>query len=289
MQFLRQFLPIPAILLTFFTGPSARAQEKLIYCNQPERIRSNGSLATTVLEANKTYQVFFHYRNDTGRSGEFVLALHGPGGKPLRFAARQGLADPTSNPPTAGEQAMARFFARGSQNFTAKDGTARFSYRLASWQVASGYLTVTPKARTRFQLYFGNNASPVPGARCIQVDSPRCDVQIPLSAENTKQIYRIGVPEGELARSVDGTYGTQYAFRIDAPIGRRVRVEFSPRGGHAGLVGTLNGELLRTPIREAAERATVFEAAVDKKGLVFVTAPYGGVFYPVELTFTLLP
>lgn len=287
MAFFRRFLPL--LLTLWLVSGHARAQERLIYCNEPERIRSTGSLATSVLEANKTYQIFYHYRNDTGRSGEFVMALHGSLGKPLQFAARQGLADPNSDPPTAGEQAMARFFSRGSRSFTAIDGTARFAYRLASWQVASGYMTVTPKSRARLQLYFGNNASPVPGARCVQVDSPRCDVQIPLSAENGKQVYRIGVPEGDLARKVDGTYGTQYAFQIDAPVGKRVRVTFSPRGGHAGLVGTLNGKLLRTPIQEATKTATVFEATVEKKGILFVTVPYGGVFYPVELTFSLLP
>ena len=287
MAFFEKILSLT--LAVWLSSGLARAQERLLYCNEPERIRTSGSLATSVLEANKTYQIFYHSRNDTGRSGEFVMALNGQVGRPLQFSARQGLADPTSDPPSAGEQAMARFFSRGSQSFTAQDGTARFSYRLASAQVASGYLSVTPKSRARLQLYFGNNASPVPGARCVQVDAPRLDVQIPLSAENPKQVYRIGVPEGELARTVDGTYGTQYAFQIDAPQGRRVRVTFSPRGGHAGLVGTLNGELLRTPIREATQTATVFEATVGKKGLLFVTVPYGGVFYPVELTFALLP
>ena len=275
--------------LLFGIAFPASAQDRLLYCNQPERIRSSGSLATSVLEANVPYQIFYHYRNDSGRSDDFVLALNGPGGKPLQFTARRGLADPTSDPPIAGEQAMARFFSRGSTSFLAQDGTARFAFRLADSQVASGYLTVTTAVRTRLQLYFGNNKFPVPGARCVQVESPRTDVEIPLSAENPKQSYRIGVPEGERAGSVDGTYGTLYAFKIDAPPGRRVRASFSPRGGHAGLVGTLNGELLRTPIREAAESATVFEATAGKKGLLFLTVPYGGVFYPVELTFRLLP
>lgn len=282
-RFLTAFFLLAALCLP------ARAQVRLLYCNEPERIRSSGSLATSVLEANVAYQIFYHYRNDSGRADDFVLALNGPGGKPLQFTARRGLADPTSDPPSAGEQAMARFFSRGSTSFLAQDGTARFAFRLADSQVASGYLTVTTAARTRLQLYFGNNKLPVPGARCVQVESPRTDVEIPLSAENPQQRYRIGVPEGELARSVDGTYGTLYAFKIDAPLGRRVRVSFSPRGGHAGLVGTLNGELLRTPIREAAESATVFEATAGKKGLLFFTVPYGGVFYPVELTFRLLP
>jgi hypothetical protein len=65
-------------------------------------------------------------------------------------------------------------------------------------------------------------------------------------------------------------------------------VTFSPRGGQAGLVGTLNGTLVRTPILQATERGVVCEALSGPDGLTLTTSPFGGVFYPVEITFQLL-
>jgi hypothetical protein len=266
---------------------TAQAQDRLIYCNQPERVRSRGVLASAYLEPGKTYQVFYHYRNETGRSAEFVVALSGTGGGPLAFTARQGLADPTDDPPSAGEQAMARYFNRRDTPLVAQDGTAQFSYRLGHRDVASGVLTITAKTRAKLALYFGNNDALVPGAQTMIVDTPRCEVEIPLSKINPKQIYRIGKPESGIDSRMDGSYGMIYAFKLDAPVGSRVRVSFSPRGGQSGLVGTLNGALVRSPILQATERAVVCEAKITQSGAVLVTSPFGGVFYPVELTFEL--
>jgi hypothetical protein len=278
------------VFFFLLTALPSLAQDRLIFCNQPERIRSRGGLANTPLEAGKSYQVFYHYRNETGRSGEFVVALHGEGGKPLAFTARQGLADPTDDPPSAGEQAMARYFNRQATPFVAQDGMARFAYRLGHRDVASGVLTIVPKTRARLSLYFGKNDAMIPGAQAFLVDAPRCDVEIPLDRKNTpKQTYRIGKPEAGLDTRMDGSYGMIYAFKVDAPTGSRVRVSFSPRGGQAGIVGTLNGALIRTPILQAAERATVCELTVGPNGALLITSPFGGVFYPVELTFELLP
>ncbi len=268
--------------------PTAWAQDRLIYCNQPERVRTRGVLASAYLEPGKTYQVFYHYRNETGRSTEFVVALSGTSAGPLAFTARQGLADPTDDPPSAGEQAMARYFNRRDTPFVAQDGTARFAYRLGQRDVASGVLTLTAKTRAKLALYVGNNDALVPGAQTMLIDTPRCDVEIPLSKNNPRQTYRIGKPESGLDSRMDGSYGMIYAFKLDAPVGSRVRVSFSPRGGQSGLVGTLNGALVRTPILQATEHAVVCEAKIGPGGTMLVTSPFGGVFYPVELTFELM-
>jgi hypothetical protein len=275
-----------AIVLVFLSlAPLARAQDRLIFCNQPERIKTRGGLASAPLEPGKSYQIFYHYRNETGRSGEFVLALHSASRQPLAFTARQGMADPTDDPPSAGEQAMARYFNRRATSFLAQDGTARFAYRLGHRDIASGVLTIVPRTRAFLKLYFGHNDAMIPGAQAFLVDAPRCDVEIPLGKESPKQTYRIGKPEMGLDSRMDGSYGMIYAFKLDAPVGSRVRVSFSPRGGQAGLVGTLDGALVRTSILQARERANVLETVVGPEGALFVTSPFGGVFYPVELTF----
>lgn len=277
------------LLFLLLTALPSLAQDRLIFCNQPERIKSKGGLASTHLEAGKSYQVFYHYRNETGRTGEFVVALHGEGGKPLAFTARQGLADPTNDPPSAGEQAMARYFNRQATPFVAKKGAARFAYKLGHRDVASGVLTIVTKSKAKLSLYFGSNNAMVPGAQIFLVDAPRCDVEIPLNKTfSPKQTYRIGKPESGLDTRMDGSYGMIYAFKIDAPIGSKVRVSFSPRGGQAGLVGTLNGNLVRTPILQATQRAKVCELTVGPNGALLETSPFGGVFYPVELTFELV-
>lgn len=92
-----------------------------------------------------------------------------------------------------------------------------------------------------------------------------------------------------MSRHLDGTYGMMYAFKVDAPAGRRVRVSFSPRGGKAGLVGSLNGALRQSSIIPATRWKVFCEAVVGKNGsMVLTTSPFGGVFYPVELVFQLL-
>jgi hypothetical protein len=92
-----------------------------------------------------------------------------------------------------------------------------------------------------------------------------------------------------MSKHLDGTYGMLYAFKVDAPPGRKVRVSFSPRGGHAGLVGSVGGIMRQSRIVGAAGWAVFSEVKVGKSGLVsLTTAPFGGVFYPVELVFQLL-
>jgi len=103
-----------------------------------------------------------------------------------------------------------------------------------------------------------------------------------------RQYFRIGVPEPNMNRQMDGTYGMVYSFKVSAPPGRRVRVAFSPRGGKAGLVGTVGGALKQSRIVGAAAWKTFSEAVVGKNGLVITTLPFGGVFYPVEVAFLLL-
>ena len=52
-------------------------------------------------------------------------------------------------------------------------------------------------------------------------------------------------------------------------------------------MGTVGGILRQTRIIGAAAREVISDAVVGKDGLVVTTLPFGGVFYPVELTFQL--
>jgi hypothetical protein len=165
----------------------------------------------------------------------------------------------------------------------------RFPMLVKPQDVASGVLTVRASgAGARFSIYYRHNAWVVPGARVIAVEAPRRDYGIELSPEAPRQYFRIGIPEEGMSRHLSGTYGLVYSFRVNAPPGSRVRVAFSPRGGRAGMVGTLGGVMHQTRIVGAAGWAVFGEATAGEDGLVVTTAPFGGVFYPVELAFQLL-
>jgi hypothetical protein len=280
------------ILLLLLGNRSAFSQDKLIYCNEPERIRDAGAYASAYLEAGTTYTIFYHYRNDSGDSGDFVLGLRSIDEKSFSVATKQGLADPDVDPPTAGRQAMARFLRAGEKPIFAAKGTARFAFRLGHRQVASGMLTLKPDRDLRLRIYFKHDQWDAPRMRTIVVDSPRCDIEIPLSESSaTRRTYRIGMPEltEQRTRLRDGSYGMLYAFKINAPEGSKVRISFSPRGGKAGLVGMLAGDLVSSAIFPAFSQQTLADATVGPAGhITLTTSPFGGVFYPVEVTFQLL-
>ncbi|MBC8104038.1 MAG: hypothetical protein H7Z41_15805 [Cytophagales bacterium] len=266
----------------------AWSQDHLLFCNNPEKIRISGVYADTLLKAGEKYTVFYHYKNVTGVSGNFVVALHGAVAKPLRFTARQGFANPQNDPPLAGRQAMARFLSSVDKSFVGKQGAGRFTHRVGDRNVVSGVLSVQCDQPTRLRLYFRHDKWTVPGARVIAVATPRREVEIALSTASDRKSFRIGQPEAGMNRRLDGTYGMLYAFKIAAPQGRRVRVSFSPRGGKGGLVGSVNGDLRQSNIVPAAQWRVFFEQSMGKRGLNLTTAPFGGVFYPVELVFQLI-
>lgn len=254
----------------------------------PEKIRMGGAVADYRLQAGATYTIFYHYRNVSKDSGPFVIALHGSGSGPLRFMARQGLADPQHDPPLAGRQAMARFLQAGENSLTGKKGAARFAHTLKQGQVASGVLTVRCEKNARLRIYFKHDKWTVPGAGVVSVPDPRKEIAVALTPHAKSVYYRIGVPDAGCDRRMDGTYGMLYAFRVAAPAGRRVRVLFCPRGGKAGLVGSIGGKMTQSGIVGATRWAIFCETKVGKNGVVLTTAPFGGVFYPVELLFQLI-
>ncbi len=270
----------------------AQAQDKLIYCNEPERIRDAGTYADARLLAGQSYTVFYHFRNTSNDTGDFVVQFKSLDEGTFSFSAKQGLADPDSDPPTVGRQAMARFLRAPDKQIFADKGVARFAYKLINRQVASGVMSIRPDKNVRMRIYFKHDKWDAPRMRTLVLDSPRHDVDVPLNGDVTKQSFRIGMPERDInkARLRDGSYGMIYAFKIAAPEGRKVRIGFMPRGGKAGLVGMLGGDLIQSEIYEAYERTTFCDATVGPRGeLQFTTSPFGGVFYPVELTFQLLP
>jgi hypothetical protein len=284
-----------ATLAAFFSGlavlvnPSpARAQDHLLFCNRPEKIRIPGAYADALLSAGRTYTIFFHYRNVTAGAGPLVVAFHGRRGEPLDIQVRKGVAQPGRDPSRAGRQAMARFLSSPTVRYRGNGG-ARFAVGLGRKQVASGILKVRVDRDVRLRIYYRHNRWTVPGARAVAVDTPRREVDLALSSEMKRQSYRIGEPEEGMSEHLDGTYGMLYAFRVAAPEGRRVRVSFSPRGGKAGLVGSVGGVLRQSHIVPAASWKVFCEAVAGKDGVVnLTTAPFGGVFYPVELVFQLL-
>lgn len=276
------------VTLVFALGGSpARAQDHLLFCNNPEKIKTTGAVADAMLKAGQTYTVFYHFKNVSGMSGPFVVALHGAVTKPLHFTARQGFADPQHDPTLAGRQAMARFLSGVDTDFTAKDGNAHFTYYLGDRHVASGVMSVRCDQDTRLRIYFRHDKWTVPGEHVVAVEAPRREVEIALKSAGDRKSFRIGEPESGMSSQLDGTYGMLYAFRVAAPEGRKVRVSFSPRGGKAGLVGSVNGDLHQTEIIPATSWKVFFESKIGKHGINLTTAPFGGVFYPVEIVFQL--
>jgi hypothetical protein len=266
----------------------AAAADRLLFCNRPERIRLPGAYADAPLVAGRTYTVFLHYRNGTRSAGPMVIALQGSRGRPITLDVRKGVADPRLDPSLAGRQAMARFLSAPSRRYVGKGG-ARFPIPLKPKQVASGVITVRTNQDARLRIYFRHNRWTVPQARVIALDAPRREVPVVLSPDAKRHYYRIGVPEAGMNRRLDGTYGLLYAFKVDAPPGRKVRVSFSPRGGKAGLVGSMGGVMRQSRIVGTAGWAVFNEVTVGKSGIVsLTTSPFGGVFYPVELLFQLL-
>jgi hypothetical protein len=285
---LKQFVCTVSAVAGALAARPAAAQDHLLFCNNPEKMRMPGAYADAKLEPGQTYVVFYHFKNVTGTSGPFVIALHGADAKPLRFTARQGFADPQHDPPTAGRQAMARYLSAPERLMTGAKGNARFAYRLGDRQVASGVLTVRTESAARLRIYFRHDRWDVAGARVVAVEAPRREIEIALSSQAATQYFRIGEPEDGMSRHLDGTYGMLYAFRIAAPEGRKVRVSFSPRGGKGGLVGSVNGNMQQSRIIPATHWRVFCEAKAGKKGVNLTTAPFGGVFYPVELMFQLM-
>jgi hypothetical protein len=267
--------------------PSLREADVLLFCNKPERLERAGAYADAKLTGGRTYRIFFHYRNASGRSGPLVIAFQGSVGKPLTLLAHKGIAEPQRDPPRAGQQAIERYLAAPSQRFAGRGGV-RFTLPLRSRDVASGILTVRADQDCRLRIYFHDNRRVVAGANVAMMTSPRREVKVHLSTKSGPQYYRIGVPEKGFDASFDGTYGLAYAFLVDAPAGSRVRVTFSPRGGQSGLVGSVNGTPRSSDIIGANALAVFADVIVGKGGLVLTTIPFGGVFYPVELAFHLL-
>jgi hypothetical protein len=266
----------------------AFAQDYLLFCNNPEKIKMPGVHADAQLKAGKTYTIFYHYKNVTSSGGQLVIGLNGTAGKPLGFTARKGFADPQWDPPLAGRQAMARYLSAGEKHYVGKKGSGHFDFNLGRRQVASGLLTVRCDSDARLRIYFRHSKWSVPGASAIVVEAPRRDIAVELSKDSKRFSFRIGQPEAGMHRQLDGTYGMLYAFKVNAPTGTRVRVSFSPRGGKAGLVGSLNGALRQSNIVPATSWKVFCEAIVGKNGVTLTTAPFGGVFYPVEVVFQII-
>ncbi|GAB4458474.1 MAG: hypothetical protein OHK0029_19750 [Armatimonadaceae bacterium] len=263
--------------------------ERLIFCNQPERISRHGVYAEATVPAGQWTRIFFHYRNTTAATGPLIVGFLGSAGVPLAVEVRKGIADPSNDPPTVGQQAMVRYMAAETTTFYGEKGYIRFPMALRPWQVGSGVLTVRALNQdVQMRIYFGNARGTVPGMRVAQFKTPLREMDVALSDEKIQDFVRIGMPEPELRQQIDGTYGFLYAIRVRAPEGRKVRVLFSPRGGHSGLVGWWNGVMAQSRIAPVASWSVFGEATVGKDGLVLWTSPFGGVFYPVELAFHLI-
>jgi hypothetical protein len=283
----------------FFSTPTLQAQEKLLFCNTPERIKTAGIYSEAILEPGRTYTIFYHYYNVSGgkdylnvrfRTAKDTINNKNNKRPPLSFRLRQGTADPRRDPCEAGRQAMARFMSSPEGLYNTPDGEAIFRYRVGNRQTISGMLSVTPEERVSVTVYFRHDKWSIKGGQTVLVDAPRYEVEIPLAyaAGMQEQKYRIGLPEPDASQHYDGTYGVLYAFKIAAPENSRVRVFFTPRGGKSGVVGSLNGELLSSDIIEAGQTQFLCETTVGKDGSMLITSPFGGVFYPVELVFQLL-
>ncbi len=263
------------------------ARGQLLFCNRPEKITASGTHADAMLRAGKSYTIFFHYKNTTSHRDNLVIALSGDSGTPLSFTARRGFGDAQRDPTLAGRQAMARYLSAPDLAYRGKKGAAHFAVSLGSREIGSGLMTVTATTDARLRIYWRHNKWSVRGARVVAVDSPRRQVEVALTKGRSGS-YRIGVPDAGMSRYLDGTYGMLYSFKVAAPKGSRVRVSFCPRGGKAGMVGSVNGSLHQSRIIGATKWTVLCETVVGSDGLTLTTAPFGGVFYPVELAFRII-
>ena len=279
---------LAALCLALFSAKPSAAQDYLLFCNKPERMRMPGAYADSPLEAGKTYTIFYHFHNVSDDSGPFVVALHGMQEGPLRFTARQGFADPQEDPTAAGRQAMARYMSAPERGMVGQKGVARFAYPVQYWQTVSGILTVRCESAARLRIYFRHDQWDVPHAEVVKMEAPRREVEMYLSENDTEAYYRIGEPTATIKKNLDGAYGLMYRFRISAPEGWKVRVAFSPRGGKGGMVGSINGRLQQTRIVPATHWRVFCEEIVGADGVNVTTAPFGGAFYPVEMRFQLI-
>jgi hypothetical protein len=119
---------ISATLSGFFGAGRAAAADHLLFCNRPERIRLPGAYADAPLIANRTYTIFFHYKNGSNSTGPLVIAFQGSRGEPITLDVRKGVADLQRDPPLAGRQAMARFLSAPSKRYVGRGGV-RFQWR----------------------------------------------------------------------------------------------------------------------------------------------------------------
>ncbi len=265
----------------------AMAQDYLLFCNQPERMKIPGAYATAKLAAGKSYTIFYHYNNVSGESGPFVVGLRNAQGGPLRLVARQGLADAQRDPARAGRQAMARYLSAPENQLVGTKGFAQFAYPLQPGQIASGILTVECESDALLRIYFRHDRWDVAHSEVNPMENPRRDIDIILANEGDEEHYRIGQPEPAIKRNLDGAYGMMYRFKIAAPEGWKVRVAFSPRGGHGALVGSVDGNLKQTPMIAASQWRVFYEGVSGANGISLTTAPFGGIAYPVEMHFRL--
>lgn|GEM_PF-1371790 len=275
--------------VTVTTANPVLTVERLLFCNRPERLAEPGIYAEATLPADQWTRVFFHYRNTTTSTAPFVVAVLGSQGEPLSVEIRKGIAEPTSDPPTVGQQAMGRYLQAPTQTLRNTQGFVRFPLLLKSWAVASGVLTVRPIGQdVRLRIYFKNAGKTVSGMQVAEIKVPVREIEIELTEKDGQGFARIGIPAPELRKQIDGTYGFIYTIRVRAPEGKTVRVLFSPRGGQAGLVGVWNGKYQQSPIVPATTWAIFGEKVAGKEEMVLWTSPFGGVFYPVELAFRLM-
>ena len=291
-------LPLALLLLTAwrhpaFSAPTDAASKAgdgvirghLIFCNEPERMRLAGAYADQKLQAGHTYTIFFHYHCVAEQGGDFVVALHGNAGQRFRFVGRQGFADPQRDPPMAGRQAMARYLSAPERDYRGVGG-ARFGYRLGPHETASGILTVCAESDARLRIYFKHDQYTVPHSSVLMLDTPHHEQEVDLTSGDGSQTFRIGNPETSHNTKLDGAYGILYAFHIQAPPGRKVRISFSPRGGKGGLVGSLDGKLLQTGICPATHWGVYCETATGKNGVRLTTAPVRRCLLPGRVGFS---
>jgi hypothetical protein len=272
----------------------------LLFCNQPERLTRPGAYADAKLIGGRTYRIFFHYRNASGKTAPITLAFHGSAGKPLTLLLRKGFADAQKDPPRAGRQALVRYLEARPVAQTNSRGAIAIPMMLHPYDTASGIVTVRPSQDCRFRILFADGRQPVRGGRVTAIPTPRREVVVSLTDKTPTQYFRIGAADDLVVHStirngkiteknpMDGSYGLVYSFSVRAPMGRRVRVTFSPRGGQAGMVALLNGALRSSDIIGPAGLAVFAESTMSQSGFGLVTMPFGGVFYPVEIAFHLL-
>ena len=244
----------------------------LLYSNDPESVRTCGTLFRGVVDTAAPARLFYHHQNKTGRAFIFQVHVLNPGSEPAEVAARRGGRRPLPRPDPGGPPRrhevpfpaaandvgyIARIPAHGSRAVytisVADELTVSGIYNLRV--VTGGPLVVQIDAATELGR---------PEVSKSLLDQARNDPRaFPSPQKNEQYSYACGqrwtfmslgrkaISGGSPDRKLFGNYGVLYnlTLKLTNPTDevRTVRVVLSPEAGWARGAFLIDGKLVEAP------------------------------------------